>query len=297
MSITSNSSAEDVPVRASGRTSQYPTRVFDVRLSGGLGNQLFQVAFALYLQRKFGGLLRFTDATTRYSARRALDIFKVLQLPQAMQAGSTSVLASVLHNFRIGRASTPLSINDHTAKRMLGCISLAPARLPYLIDGYFQDCWGDDALRSVVELVKSYALGCTPSDHTVVHIRGGDFLNIPKYQIAGLDFYQHAFRLLEDQFGSGAREIAVLTDDRAYAASLLSKCELPRAWAWHLVGGSDIVKDFQTLRGAAYRIAGNSTFSWWASALGVEHSRTLSTTHWTRDRAKRYRLPHETLIS
>ena len=275
--------------------------MFDVRLSGGLGNQLFQAATGLYLQNRFGGSLRLTDATAQYRTRRTLDLSRVLRVPHMLQTESSSMLDGVLHDLRIGRASTPLSINDNTAERVFGQTTLRrtliAGRLPYLVDGYFQDCWSDDSLQRMLELVQSCALGCTQGDHTVVHVRGGDFLKIPKYRIADQAFYQRAFRLLESQLGDGARELAVLTDDQAYAGSLLSGCELPGSWSWRLVADGDIVHDFQLLQGAAHRVIGNSTFSWWASALGAKHSSTISTTHWTLDRAKRYRLAHETLVS
>jgi hypothetical protein len=120
-------------------------------------------------------------------------------------------------------------------------------------------------------------------DEVVVHIRGGDFLRLAEFQVVDADFYVRAARQAMER---GFSHFAILSDDSTYAMSICNvmRKHLPIANIRLIPRGANALEDFDTLRAAAARIIGNSTFSWWATVFGASPSPT-----WTPRRLTIYK--------
>jgi hypothetical protein len=269
-----------------------------LRLSGGLGNQLYQLAAASLLSRRSRQPVTvYLEGLQRYDSPRAPDFIKVLapndwMKPAGDERRSISRWLSV--TARAGRVAPIIGVNDGSFLRML---DRQPSSLPMYVDGYFQHGWTAahfaEALSAMpVQPASAVAQQRLDADETVVHIRGGDFLKLPKFQVVHAPFYAEAVRQALVQ---GRQRFAVITDDPAYANQVCEEVArtIPAASFRVLGRGANAMEDFDTLRGATGRIIGNSTFAWWASALGGSGRPTWSPTRLTVDEPRDFYLPDE----
>jgi hypothetical protein len=94
-------------------------------------------------------------------------------------------------------------------------------------------------------------------DGMVVHIRGGDYISVPAFQINS-EYYKKAL--------DGYSDCVVVTNDRDFAGDLLSTVNIK----YHFVNTLGTVDDFIVLAHSKRKVLANSTFSWWAAEVGDE---------------------------
>jgi hypothetical protein len=271
-----------------------------LRLSGGLGNQLYQLAAAALLAQDLNRpVMPFIDALQRYDVPRDPDSFKLLQWNEWLREPSVehhrigrwlSVCA------RAGRFTPLIGISDRnflTSTRSL-------SGFPRFLDGYFQHGWTQDSFSKAISAMKmrpeatssAHRLG---TDEVAVHIRGGDFLKLPRFQVVHAPFYVEA---AESATVAGFRRFGVVTDDPEYAITVCRSIEekLPSFNFRILDRAESSLDDFDVLRTASARIIGNSTFAWWAAALGPTSSPTWSPPMFTTDDPRDFFLPNERMV-
>ena len=273
-----------------------------LRLAGGLGNQLYQLAAASLLsQSRQTPVTVFTDALQRYESPREPDSIKLLMDNRWLQVFSSS--ESCLHRWlsvsaRAGRVVPGLGVNDKT---FWHSVKPANAHLPLYADGYFQHGWTYDTFARAtsamqIRPIASRAANRLMANEIAVHIRGGDFLKIPRFQVVHAPFYINAVR---QSMVLGFTRFAVITDDPTYAAKLFDAIQrqCPDASLRILERGANALDDFDTLRSASGRIIGNSTFAWWAAVFGDPATPTWSPTMFTTDAPRGFFLPHELQVA
>ena len=265
-----------------------------VRLAGGLGNQLFQTMTALLLSKRLGQpVLLLTQALGRYAAVRQPDVLRLI--------GSDRLLRNVVPSQYRWQSWAALQLR---AGRWVPAWGFSDANFPgdldrparwALVDGHFQRGWNDfliDEARCLAQLAPVVETPEAPSFDCVLHIRGSDFLGLPQYAFLATDHYERGVALAWQE---GCRRFAIVTDDSAHARRLLTQLQHshPEANFLLMPSAADALQDFQTLRAAPCRIIGNSTFAWWASALGVRGAITWAPDCFTRDVVRDYFLPGE----
>lgn len=269
-----------------------------VRLAGGLGNQLFQIAAAMVADPTgVTPVVPLTGALARYATTRQPDSLRLLatslqfQTPTSRTARAWEWLAVAC---RAGKWLPGVRLNDDDFQRGL---STHGHRQVAIVDGYFQRGWNDATLaRATLRMPTSpprlAAASRIEPDECVVHVRGGDFLQLPAYQVAGFAYYTAAIRAAQS---AGYLRFAVLTDDPEHAERLRARMNdcLPEIFIRVIAPSTDPLVDFDTLRCAAARVIGNSTFAWWAAALDSNQAKTWSATAFTRDEKRDYYLPWE----
>lgn len=273
-----------------------------LRLAGGLGNQLYQLAAASLLsQCRQTPVTVFTEALQRYDSPREPDSIKLLMGNEWFHVAPTSECC--IHRWpsvtaRAGRVLPVLGVNDKTFWHSVKAIG---SYFPLYADGYFQHGWTNDTFAratSVMQVrpVAASAANCLMLDEIAVHIRGGDFLKIPRFQVVDAPFYINAVR---QSMALGFTRFAVITDDHAYAAEVCEAIQrqCPNANLRMLARGTNALEDFDTLRSAPGRIIGNSTFAWWASVFGDPTTPTWSPTMFTTDDPRDFFLPNERQIT
>jgi len=245
-----------------------------VVIKGGLGNQMFQYARAKVLSTR---LQRPLLLDISYYDREK--VHRSYALPGlGVQEPTTSRRMPKPRRFLAQHLAT---LNLCLARRgwpSLGCV---------YVDGYWQsERWfeGEHALvRSLFTFPKPpepIATRIREGNSIAVHVRRGDYLNLPPYQVCGLDYY---LRAMQDM----ARRVEhprffVFSDD-------IEWCEVLRQhWPDAVLvrdAGSD-VEELLLMSLCRHTIISNSSFSWWAAWLTDREGKiVMAPDRWVNDPA------------
>lgn len=277
-----------------------------IRLAGGLGNQVFQLAAAMALRDARQERVLFgVRALGRYRAARALELTHFFDLPGWFETcdacGAHGRIAEAVLRTRVGRLAPILGVSDRSFAARV--VSRRRSFRVALVDGYFQRDWPTETFDATRRgLMQMTVPGLSGSDGSgnydcVLHIRGGDFLQSPHSNVVGRSFYERAVHALRETMD--IRRIYVVTDDPAYARSELVALAKGLADLELVIpdAATDMLSDFATIRHARCRIIGNSTFSWWAAALDPREAPTVAPMQWLRGLDRTLVLPWERLLA
>lgn len=270
-----------------------------VRLAGGLGNQIFQLAAALALSKPGTRIRLLTGALARYKTARQPDVIRLLDLPRlgVEVSPSSGSVAWLVERVRAGRLLPAIGVNDRNFAAM---VRQPPTVARWtLLDGYFQQQWTWDVMEPVLgrlrDALKPEWKNIAHSE-CLIHVRGGDFLRSPTHQVLDEDYYRQALTQLRQRMTISS--VKVITDDPPYAADILGA-----AMKVHtdirfdvLAPKPDPLNDFAQLLHARARIIGNSTFSWWAAALDAGQGLTLSPSLFAQGANRHVALPWEVVL-
>lgn len=247
--------------------------VITVRIQGGLGNQMFQYAYARRLQ-----CLGLNVKMHWHPSRR-----KSLHTGYSLD----SVFSEPLKKY------VPLSNDDflstltQTLKRKFFKVrqggnvgydqSLLEIRSGY-VDGYFQSeqyfSGFEDQLKKELEFAEivddenKALLDWIDSNFVIaVHIRGGDYLNRGPLSgdmgtVCGPKYYKAAIAEMLNRFPNA--QFLVFSDDFNYANRLMGQKGF-KAVDWNT--GEDSWKDMALMARCHAHITANSSFSWWGAWL------------------------------
>ncbi len=239
-----------------------------IRICGGLGNQFFQLGAALLIASKGsdGRVVIDNFALSNYKTHRKFELSKFIDLAE----GDIPVTARKLFmtKFRIPKLLSfkncdMFFVNDHNFQFVVARNRIKNR----LLDGYFQNLTQKDfddisiLLKSLL-IYKFKKLDALDSRTCVIHIRGGDFIDLGWNKATPKEYYVNSMNAMSAEYG--VRHFIVVTDDISYAKSILPSKEFDLK----IISG-DIVNDFQTIATYSKRILSASTFALWASALGV----------------------------
>lgn len=238
-----------------------------LRLSGGLGNQIFQLGAALLLTQT----LSITDviiddsSLNQYKAKRKNDLtnFFDFSLSDINIQFSQSFIARLRlpKLFPLKLRHWPL-ISEKNFKEAL----ISGSSPILLLDGYFQKYLRQDDFNNMLKLLSGiFKLPIVDDEPNkcVIHIRGGDFLKFGWNSVTPIKYYQSAIEYMLKNYC--IKEFLVVTDDLSYAMKVMDTSTLVPQYK--LMQG-DIVSAFQAIASIKKRIISNSTFALWASSLG-----------------------------
>ena len=239
-----------------------------VRLCGGLGNQIFQLGAALLLTSKESNELIILDdyALSSYKAHREFELSKFIDLSKSDVQVALRRLA--ITRLRIPRLlpfkySATHFVNDHNFQFVIANNRIQNR----LLDGYFQNL-SQKNFNDICMLIKPLLLdkfkklNAVDSFACVIHIRGGDFIDLGWNKVTSKEYYAFSMKVMIDKYS--VSKFIVVTDDISYAKSILPLKEFDVK-----ITSGDIVNDSQTVASHSKRILSASTFALWASALGV----------------------------
>jgi len=233
------------------------------RLMGGLGNQMFQIAAAHALARRNGDTAVF-DLNSCYT-------------PKQGNVAST-YMDNVLS--RVGRGVV-VPKNRYTEPKF------SYSEIPYsedtILDGHFQsEKYFEDYSEEIIKLFNidlkdifklSYhfeAWGTSSKPTTSIHIRRGDYLQLPNYyKMLGADYYKEAMDLIGDS------HFIFISDDIEWVKE-------------NFVGDGFIyspftseVLDLTLMTMCDNNIISNSSFSWWGAYLnGNPDKKIIAPNEW-----------------
>lgn len=263
-----------------------------VKLSGGLGNQLFQVALAISIAKSTGKSVGL-DATNYRVLRRNSD--RQIQIGGFKKddfyfCDSTSLLTRLAHFFlchksylRFSRLKNQIERNQSSCfglpiqqERNLNFDSAININSGSYYSGSFisPEYWGeyrDEVLSEIRQLMAEY-FGFSVSDEIpdlTIHIRRGDYLSNEKarkfHGICSLDYYLASTASMLREF-SEIKKIQIFSDENRFAEELRS---LLRETGLSVeinptVNPPEALVEMSVTK---YFIGCNSSFSWWATAL------------------------------
>jgi len=270
------------------------TQLKIVRVLGGLGNQMFQVAYARWIEQNFPNCHVRCDTSDfkNYGLHQGYLIEKVFNLKvqvaqnkelRKMGADSSSFLFKVKRKLNIPRSHY---LEEKEEDRFLFHPDWINEQHQYL-DGYWQCRQYVESVKNIKELFQFPAftdqenlslvqtIKNTPNSVSM-HIRRGDYVNHPKYNnICTLEYYQNALSVLHNRVG--AITVFVFSDDIEWCrAHFQGEQFVPVS---HNKGVHSF-RDLQLMSLCQHHIIANSSFSWWAAYLGDENGVVLGPKKW-----------------
>jgi len=238
-----------------------------IYLSGGLGNNLFQISLGLILKKRYSCNVTFLSASKNVNTLLLKGIFKndikIINNPFLYQSYFLNAIFRFLEFIGIFKNDLRITSNE------LICNYRSFPNL-LIISGYWQDNFHiqevKDLLCSYFDRHKSY--NETPSldfNSVCVHYRLGDYLQDKQLNICNHEYYLNALKLINFNFKS---KVYLFTNNGAD----LSNLKLP--FTNFIIIDNNTCSDlisFQLMRRFNTIIIPNSTFSFWAAFLNCHH--------------------------
>jgi hypothetical protein len=260
-----------------------------VQMQGGIGNQLFQYAFARALSVQTGAELVIDDESgfikdIKYKRKFGL---AALDLPGRVATRNEKLLPfrsfkkRILKFMNKGRHKTKqIFIRDRQSGFDLDMSQLIPSPCLW-VEGvwaneqYFSnsaEIISMDIFRNFIHLIDDETLKLISAPNCVaVHFRFFSDISHNKTDDIGMNYYLRAINLMSAKVPNA--HFLIFSDNGEKAKELMQKSD----FSWSLAQAlSADVKDLTTLdlrellmlSLASHLIASNSTFSWWATWLG-----------------------------
>ena len=258
-----------------------------IKIQGGLGNQMFQYAFAKSCAMHSGDdiYLDISNYTKNINNKKGIDsihngyelehLFNI-DLPEA---DMKSVLKlgtlpdSFLHRFK----RKYLTKKTHYIEKGLQAVNLELLKSSknLYLEGYWQS---EDYFSECTDVIRqAFDFKLTPAQKNLdllkehknlvsIHVRRGDYLNQTGFAVCTEDYYSAAIKYMKEKFTDSI--FLIFSDDilwcKDFFKSLIDsdKCMFVD---WNC--GADSWQDMYLMSRCKGNIIANSTFSWWAAWL------------------------------
>lgn len=250
------------------------------KIDGGLGNQLFQYAFAYATAKKNNDTLLIENHALHYRNREfmlnKMNISaKRILLPSAKKNNKILKLIAALQrrSILLGKYKAKWTIEDtkdyftFNSSYQNRCKSNQYYVGFYQNPDYFSEFENDLRLEFKVfdEFVSSYArkvINQIKEENSVaIHIRKGDY---PEGWLVNPQFYHIAINDILNRVKNA--KLYVFCEDLEYAKEIIGEIGYPVAYISDLHKFTDL-EEFEIMRACNNNITSNSTFSWWAAYL------------------------------
>jgi len=278
-----------------------------VNITGGLGNQMFQYAFALSLKEKFPNEEVYIDIQHYHSLFfkhfRGINLHNGFEIEKVFPNASIPIarckdllkVSYYIPNYslsRIGRKILPVR-----ASEMVLPFSQTYSFLPEVYnqkDCYFEGFWQNihyfedikDKLMDVYahpkpnEYNETLINKISSQDSVGIHVRRGDYLSEPDYKgICNLEYYKRAIERLKE---AGKKYcFYIFSNDIAWCKEYLEP--LMEGYLVFYVTenkGKDSCWDMFLMTYCKNLIIANSSFSWWGAFLNKNVDRVIAPNPW-----------------
>ena len=269
---------------------------------GGLGNQLFQTAaFLKYRRHNEKVIISFLGDI--HLPKRLNCLNTIFETPNWLYFDNskkinllTKIFARSSAGLRFGSYIPFFGINDRNF--YLEKSHFLNQKILFL-DGYFNQNWTHSKLHTLFKTFRLKAINLNEqqlslcNQNVIIHIRGGDFISINKFNICKVDYYKNSIRYA---ISRGLKDFIIISEDQRYSKEIIK--ELKKCFAnlkISLLKSTSIENDFNIIRSSKLAILSNSTFSWWASFLSNTKQEFLVPSNFSSEQ-KRIVLPNETII-
>lgn len=263
-------------------------RKYVVRISGGLGNQLFQYCFAKYLEEKLhekivldcSNYLR--DKNRQFVLGNFLDEYLAINVAQEWLYYIRYILSRRYGFDCLNYVSDDSFVFDEDIYKK-----------GYYFAGYWQNIKYFDSLKCELKKSLQYKKKLTSSQKSMiekmrdsesvaVHVRRGDYLSSQYndiYELVDERYYKRAVESLENRIDNIV--LFLFSDDVKWCKQAFKNYN--GVYINEISGGDDII-EFELMRNCKHFIIANSTYSWWASYLGAdEKSIKIAPSRWMKN--------------
>ncbi len=261
-----------------------------VRINGGFGNALFQIALALYLKEKHPQIVKLDMLGLDSEYKKKIECFlsfldiKLSLCTYNERLKRSGILSRGQPKQKEMRVLTELFKRRIYSEKIWG--DIPPLTAEYY-SGYFQNNYFVEKYRGLFtialeRMASKYGFNSKePGNMSFIHIRGGDYLTPTALAVHGqLDsnYYDLAISKIGGKFD-------VFTNDQEWALRRLkNKCSLKIVTYEQRMEYPDIQELYMMSRYNSGVIA-NSTFSLWAANLGnIENKRIVYPSKWFADK-------------
>jgi Glycosyl transferase family 11 len=249
-----------------------------VKLQGGLGNQLFQYAFAKAMAKQLNTDFEIDDSFYAQNITRTNHLFD-FDINYSISESKPRKW-----DWLLKRLSRSFGLKSYIAEPRFEFTDLATQiKDDMFLDGYWQSERYFSAIQS--EIKQDFSTFKQPISPTAlpilaqikttnsvcVHIRRGDYLTNNRYVVLGLDYYQKAIARLSSQFTD--LRFFVFSDDMDW-------CRVSFENTSNFIFVSDnqlftLRDEFEMMQNCQHHIIANSTLSWWAAWLNKNHEKVV----------------------
>ncbi len=250
--------------------SSCPRGSINIQLSGGFGNQLFELANGL--EQSFLRLIPFRLLAPIKGRTYALDKLHLQENLTYMPWMSNGSL-----HFEVVESCDNCKFQK-TEEESFSYKKLQLKSNHSTLVGYFQSFKYFELINSsFTSYLRELFVNSTQElTHVKCHVRLGDFVSVPKfanmYEIPTEEYYQKAF----DVFGKDQPRI-IITDD---VLQLNLRYPNLQETATKIVCSTDYHEDFSLLASSKQIITSNSTFCWWAA--WISEGKIITPKNWFR---------------
>lgn len=250
-----------------------------VKIYGGLGNQLFQYSFGLYLSKKNNVELildtSWFEQNYKKSTPRTFDL-KYFNLSASLKNSLSLKFKLFFYNnifFKRISLFKKLKVYRDNDFDLLMNANITSAYL----DGYWHNC---SYLQNIKGLLKDefkpkfdffkltdFSKKIINTKNSVaIHIRRGDYITNGNYAICSTKYFLNAIEKISNDLINP--EFFIFSDDIEFAKKEITT-NLPVYFAVNYNTYISNIEDFFNMSLCKHHIISNSTFSWWASWLNV----------------------------
>lgn len=258
-----------------------------VRISDGMGNQMFQYAFAYALMRKTKCEVLIDPLFWGTSLRNySLDKFNISITRRLVSPQLDYILGAGPRN---GRRFKDLyrqhlikkHFNVVTEKKIMNYDSDVMIQdtdsffdgfwqTPLYFDNYrdeikreFRPCWKlSEKANGYLDTI------CDSKSSVAIHIRRTDYVRNVGNAAVNLDYYQKALDFLKERVEDF--RLFVFSDDKEFVKNTFKLCK------YTIVENVTDLDEFEIMKMCKHKIVANSTFSWWAAYLGSDDGLVIS---------------------
>lgn len=265
-----------------------------VELNGGLGNQMFQYAFARSLSLSLNEPLAF-DTKKLYSrnTHNGLELNKAfnIDIREAILKDLKSILGLqanrflkyILTNRKISNLVRSRYIKEPHFHYWNGAKNLVGSN--YLV-GYWQSEKYFKSHETIIRSDFNFKSSLSNEDAKIIediskhdsislHVRRGDYISNPKasstHGLCSIDYYSKALKLVTEHLTNP--KVFIFSDDISWVKHNL-RSEYDFRYVIHNSGDQSF-NDMRLMSLCQHNIIANSTFSWWAAWLNANSNKIV----------------------
>ena len=232
-----------------------------VSMKGGLGNQLFQIAFVDFLCQQLEERV-IIDVSWYFSRHK--DASRELSALSLINQYKSKSFSRFFHFYlRKFRSGTIFIDNEKVDYLNPGIVKFR------YFDGFFQSKLLAPRVFPILDEKYRRCLEGPSEDRVAVHVRRGDYLNKNTSDHHGLCEIEYFERAVEHFLTIDSKlEVDVFSDDQEFAIEAQK-----RGWNFKLTQTSPL-EDIFLMSHYNYIVISNSTFSWWATQFSRDMKRS-----------------------
>lgn len=240
-----------------------------VLLDGGLGNQLFQISFALFLSEMCECPTQVNFKTfqkrLQHGADGLEDVVRYFKLP--IHTGESTLFRS-LSQLALTRRSLGTRKVFSPIRTLNGSVGFQDIRV---FSGYWQNFIELHPYYLKVAQACRDVFSLKPVDQSIIHARFGDYKKGKNQEIYfQLDKYYYFDALSKLKDDVGLLDFKVITDDVERAQKMFLSTMFNQ-FKFRFERGN-MVSDFADLAQSSTLVATNSTFCWWGALASAENN-------------------------